>query len=272
MAEQHKTLEHWVALLTQADIPVLRHTARELDRLKQREDDLGARAIANIVIQDPLMAVKLLCYLQNHKHSRQQRDLVQLEQAIIMLGLNPFFQHVPTTPVVEDMLHDHLDALVRLLRTVQQAQRAARYAFDWALLLHDLHAEEVRIAALLSYLAEMLMWCFNPTAMLQIRRMQEADKTLRSAVVQEQVLGFKGMDLQRAIVAEWRLPQLLQDIMDPAQAELPRVKNVMLAINLARHSANGWDDAALPDDYKDIATLLRLKPEEVQAMVAPKEG
>jgi hypothetical protein len=71
-------------------------------------------------------------------------------------------------------------------------------------------------------------------------------------------------------VTEWRLPQLLQDIMDPDQAERPRVKNVMLAINLVRHSSNGWDDAALPDDYKDIGALLRLPPEEVQEMVMPK--
>jgi len=118
----------------------------------------------------------------------------------------------------------------------------------------------------------MLMWCFNPLPMLEIRHRQEADKTLRSAVLQEQVLGFKGVDLQRALVAHWNLPQLLQDMTDPAQAERPRVKNVMLAINLARHSANGWDDAALPDDYKDIAGLLRMKPEEIQAMVVPKDA
>lgn len=272
MSGQEKSLDYWLAFLTAAEIPVLKQTARELDRLKAREEDLGARAIANVVMQDPLMSVKLLRHLQNRKHSRQQRELVQLEQAVIMLGLNPFFREVPASPIVEDMLHQHLDALVRLLRTVQQAQRAARYAFDWALLLHDLHAEEVRIAALLSYLGEMLMWCFNPLPMLEIRRMQAADKTLRSAAVQEQMLGFKGVDLQHALVMHWQLPALLQDMMDPAQAEGSRVKNVMLAINLARHSSNGWDDAALPDDYKDIAALLRLKPEDVQAMVAPKES
>lgn len=272
MSQQEKSLEYWLAFLTAAEIPVLKHTARELERLQAHEDDLGARAIANVVMHDPLMSVKLLRYLQHHKHSRQVRDLVQLEQAILMLGMNPFFREVPATPIVEEMLHQHLDALVRLLRTVQQAQRAARYAFDWALLLHDLHAEEVRIAALLSYLAEMLMWCFNPVPMMEIRHMQEADKTLRSATLQEQILGFKGMDLQRALVTHWNLPQLLKDMMDPAQAEQSRVRNVMLAINLARHSANGWDDAALPDDYKDIGALLRMKPEDIKAMVMPKEG
>jgi HD-like signal output (HDOD) protein len=271
MSEHEKNLEYWLKYLTAAEIPVLRHTARELERLHAQEENLGARDVSNVVMHDPLMAVKLLRYMQNHKHSRQLRDLVQLEQAIMMMGTNAFFRDVPAMPIIEDMLHEHLDALVRLLRTVKQAQRAAHYAFDWALLLHDLHAEEVRIAALLSYLGEMLMWCFNPLPMLEIRHRQEADKTLRSAVVQEGVLGFKGIDLQSVLVNQWNLPQLLKDMMDPALAENSRVKNVKLAINLARHSANGWDDAALPDDYKDIGALLRIKPEDVQTLVMPKK-
>jgi HD-like signal output (HDOD) protein len=271
MAEQPQTLEQWLTFLTAAEIPVLRHTAREIERLRQHEDDLGARAVANVVVQDPLMTIKLLRYLQDHKHRSQLRELVQVEQVILMLGLDNFFDHVPHAPVVEDVLDGHLDALVRLLRVVLQAQRASRYAFDWALLLYDLHAEEVRIAALLCYVGEMLMWVFNPAPMLEIRHRQEADHTLRSAAVQEEVLGFKGIELQRELTARWQLPQLLRDMMDPAKSQHPRVCNVMLAVNLARHSANGWDDAALPDDYKDIGQLLRMKPEDVQAMVMPKE-
>ena len=32
----------------------------------------------------------------------------------------------------------------------------------------------------------------------------------------------------------------------------------MLAIRVARHSAQGWDNAALPDDVNEIAHLLQL--------------
>lgn len=46
-----------------------------------------------------------------------------------------------------------------------------------------------------------------------------------------------------------------------------RVRNVTLAVNLARHSANGWDDAALPDDYRDIAELLRMDIARVMRIV-----
>ena len=37
-----------------------------------------------------------------------------------------------------------------------------------------------------------------------------------------------------------------------------QVRNVLLAIRVARHSATGWDNAALPDDVDDIADLLHM--------------
>jgi hypothetical protein len=46
--------------------------------------------------------------------------------------------------------------------------------------------------------------------------------------------------------------------MDQENADHPRVRNVRLAVDLARHSANGWDDAALPDDFKAIEDLLHM--------------
>jgi hypothetical protein len=36
---------------------------------------------------------------------------------------------------------------------------------------------------------------------------------------------------------------------------------VLLAIRLARHTKSGWDNAAIPDDVRDIAQLLNLKPD-----------
>jgi hypothetical protein len=63
------------------------------------------------------------------------------------------------------------------------------------------------------------------------------------------------------------LPELLQDLLDSSQADTTRVRNVALAVHLARHSATGWDDAALPDDYRNIGELLRIDRERVKALV-----
>ena len=267
MPQSNPSLADWIARLSQAEIPVLRHSARELERLRADATLLNARTVAGVVTDDPMMTVKLLRYMQKRKRAHQAYELIDVKQTLLMLGLEAFFRELPAEPIAEDMLRDHMEALVYLLRTVRRAQRSAHYAFDWALRLHDLHAEEIQVSALLTHSAEMLMWCFNPGPMLEIRRRQQADSGLRSADAQKQVLGYTGVELQRQLAIEWRLPELLLNLLDPAEAQSVRVRNVTLAVNLARHSAQGWDNPALPDDYRDIGALLRMEPERVRALV-----
>lgn len=267
MAQQPASLADWLAFLGRADIPVLKRTARELERLREDEVQLNARAVADVVTDDPLMTVKLLRYMQTHKRRNQTHELVDVKQALLMMGLDTFFREVPAMPIAEEMLKEHRAALVYLLRTVRRAQRSAYYAFDWALRLHDMHAEEVQVSALLTHVSEMLMWCFSPERMLEIQKLQATDHAMRSAYAQTLVLGFAGLELQRQLTIAWRLPELLRNLMDPALAQSTRVRNVMLAVNLARHSAHGWHDAALPDDFVEIAALLHMDPNKVMALV-----
>jgi len=265
-------LNGWVEFLTGAEIPVLNQTSRDLATLHLDQNKLSARSVAKVIAVDPMMTTKLLRYLQLHKRSSQTSEVMQVEQALIMMGVEAYFNKVPAQPTVQDLLKGQMDALVHLLQGIHRAHRASEYAYDWAVRLSDLHYEEVRVAALLHDLAEMLMWCFSPQDMLKINAIQQRDKSLRSRAVQEQVLGFAIADLQKALVQKWDLPELLLALMDDENAKQQRVRNVELAVNLARHSANGWDDAALPDDYKDIGTLLRTSPEQVMLMVGADAG
>lgn len=257
----------WVSYISAVTIPVLKLTSREVSRLQENEDNVSARKISKVVLNDPLMVFKVLSYAQKRKSKSQLQDLAEVEQAIIMIGTNTFFRNIPPTPLVEDVLKGHLPALTQLLKLMRRSHRAAKFAADWAGYLMDLHAEEVFIAAMLHDLAEMLMWCYAPDKMNEIHAMQHTDKNLRGKVAQIQVLGFELQDLQMQLVEVFKLPPLLSKLMQDDTLEDRRVKNVMLAVNLARHSANGWDDAALPDDYHEIAALLRMDVEKVMRVI-----
>ena len=267
MQPQPQSVAGWLALFAQTDIPVLRKTAQELSRLRDDQRQLNASSIANVVTDDPLMTVKLLRYVQSHKSRHQMQELLDVKQMLLMMGLETFFREVPTTQIAEDQFHSHPDALVNFLLTVRRAQRAAYYATDWAQRIHNLHSEEIKVTALLTHVSEILMWCFNPAPMLDIRRRQAMDKSRRSQDVQVQVLGFAGADLQRQLIIDWQLPELLSSLMDPEQSSLLQVRNVNLAVRLARHSALGWHDAALPDDIHEIAELLHMEPGKVLSLV-----
>jgi len=258
----------WIERLSKTPIPVLKHTARELARLKEDESKLSARAIASIVLNDPFMVCKVISYAQKHQGKNQLQDLIQVEQAILMMGTDAFYRNLPASPLVEDQLKSDIPALTHLLRLIKRAHRAAYFASDWAAMHKDFHSEEVRIAALLYDLAEMLMWCFASDKMNHIFAMQQADTTLRSKALQEEVLGFKLINLQKKLVEVFQLPPLLSQLMDDDEGgDGHRAKNVVLAVNLARHSASGWDNAALPDDYKDIAEFLRIDVERVKFII-----
>jgi HD-like signal output (HDOD) protein len=256
-----KDVAAWVQYFDQVDIPVLRRTVDSLAHFKAIEDDLNGRELADAIMHDPLMTLKVLRYLHHHHSRRQAQDITTISHALMMVGTTPFFRHFSGLKVVEDELKGHPAPLTGLGRGMSRARHAALYAQDWAVQRHDIESDEVTIAALLRDLGEMLMWCFAPRLMMTVVALMQHDKTMRSAEAQKKVFGFRGIELQLALVRDWHLPALLQTLMDDDHADKPRARNVALAVRLARHSANGWQDPALPDDYRDIAQFLGIGEE-----------
>ncbi|GAB4172862.1 MAG: hypothetical protein OHK0026_14460 [Rhodocyclaceae bacterium] len=277
-----RSLDAWVSYLSHTELPVLRTSARALAELAGRQDTIAGRDIGAVVLRDPLLATRVLSYIESHRNRARSAEISTIGHAIMMLGIEPFFRSFSDLPVVEDRLSGTPQALLGLLTVVGRARHAAHWARDWAALRHDLDAEEITVAALLHELAEILLWCVAPALSLHIRGKQEADRALRSRDAQRAVLGITLLDLQLALARAWHLPELLLRLMDDEHAANPRMRNVALAVRLARHSAAGWNDAALPDDYRDIATLLGLPlaatlerigvPEHARAAVLDSPG
>jgi len=251
-------IDAWTAFLNEREIPVLRQTPRAIAAARQRADRINVREVADIVMHDPLMTVRVLRFVVRHRGQRKLQDISTVEHAVMMLGVEPFFHHFSQFDVIEDALKAQPKALLGLLHVVRRSQRAARYALDWATWRCDLNSEEIGVAALLHDLAEMLVWCFSPQQALGIQALQEDNLSLRSADAQKAVLGFPLIDLQEVLCKSWQLPELLLSLMDDKHSERPRVKNVKLAVDLARHTAHGWDDPALPDDFIAIAKLMNI--------------
>jgi HD-like signal output (HDOD) protein len=261
--------EAWVLLFSNSSLPVLRNTKRRLEEMRQDIDEVDPRELTHVILQDPIMAVRVLAYIQPLRGRALQNDITTIAGAIMMSGLVPFFNRFHDLPTIEGMLKgEDSHALLGVLKTIRRAQRAAAYAHHWATWRHDLNMEEVRLAALLHDLAEILVWCFAPKLGLRIEAEQRANPTMRSATAQVKVLGLTLHEIQLALCRVWHLPELLQRLMDDDNASHPRVRNVTLAVRLARHSAHGWDDPALPDDYQDIAELLHITPEAARQQLS----
>ncbi|HSD35896.1 MAG TPA: HDOD domain-containing protein [Rhodocyclaceae bacterium] len=257
------SIDSYIAYFNQAPLPVLRRTVRDLAALRADEDSVSGRRIATVVLQDPLMTLRVLVYIEANRRNAQNHDITTIERAIMMIGISPFFEKFSDLLTVEDQLGKHPRSLLGVLQVISRARQAAAYARDWALIRHDLDVDEVTVAALLHEAAEILCWCFAPELMQQISQRMLETPGLRSAKAQTAVLGFDMRDIQLSLVTAWRLPKLLITLMNDDNAHNPRVQNVVLANNLARHAAKGWQDAALPDDYRAIARLLHTSTEQL---------
>jgi HD-like signal output (HDOD) protein len=184
-----------------------------------------------------------------------------------MMGISPFFRAFGPQPTLEERLHEQPLALQGLRELLRRAQRAGHFALGFAVHRGDTDAGVIHQAAFLHDFTEMLLWCHAPTLALKIRDAQVADATLRTASVQRTVLGIELDDLRQALMKLWRLPELLVRISDGKHADHPTVRNVVLAVRLARHTMQGWENAAIPDDIEDIAKLLNASPRVALAFV-----
>ena len=254
-----RDLAAWLAYFRDAPIPVLDATAEAVQELAANEDAVDAHMLAETVSADPLMTLKLLAHIGSK--SRRDTDVETVVAALVLLGIGPFFRHFGELPTLSQTLYGTLEEAevhAGLQAVLKRSNRAARFAIGFAAHRMDPDATVIHETALLHGFAELLLWCHAPSLALEISRRQQSDPGLRSAEAQQAVLGITLADLQQALMKAWRLPELLIRLGDERHAESSQVKNVMLAVRLARHTAQGWDNPALPDDISDIAALLLL--------------
>lgn len=254
-------LAAWTACLKEAEIPVLRDTSDSIEAFRAHEDETDANMIGEMIAGDPLMTLKVLAYESCHRGSSVVTSAQTVTSALVMLGIPPFFRAFPPQPAVEDWLADRPDALEGLRRVLLRAHRGANFALAFAIHRSDPHAAVIHAATLLHEFTEMLLWCHAPVLALRVLRAQQTEPALRSDAAQMGILNVDLAELQRSLITEWRLPTLLADLAERRETALSTgARTVFLAARLARHTANDWQNPAIPDDVGDIALLLNLSP------------
>lgn len=268
------TLAAWVEAFANADIPILAESASEIALLREIEDarsDMDAHTIAESLGNDPLTTLKVLVHVSRYCTSLSIEPPETLVGAIVMLGVGPFFTAFSQPLDVETCLAHRPEAIEGLAQVLHRSRRAAHFALGFALKRQDQDVIVIQEAALLHAFAEMLLWCHAPSLMLEITDRLKTDHTLRSAAVQQEVLGVHIDDLAQELMRRWQLPDLLIHCSDQRLVNDPRVRNVTLAVRIARHTQHGWDDphclAALPDDARDVGLLLNIAPEAAHRLI-----
>lgn len=265
------SLDAWVAYFAAQPIPVLAHSVQAIEQLAARDaagdDGVDAQLIVKQVGQDPLMALRILAHLSDTVGRRRELEVETITEALVLMGTTPFFRAFSELSSIEQRLADRPEALEGAQRVLDRGRRAAQFALGFCVHRMDDDAPQAYQAALLHDFAELLLWVHAPTLAETMARRQRHDPTLRSAQVQRETLGIELSALQQELMQHWRLPALLIRLNDDRHAEHPSVCSVHLGIRVARHSAQGWDNPALPDDIRDVGTLLQLSDEHARHLL-----
>ena len=124
-------LNAWVRFFSEAELPVLRQTVRRLEDAQRNIDRIGGRELAEIILQDPLMAIRVLSFIQSLRSKHLRTEITTIANAIMMLGIEPFFARFSTLTTIESKLGQQPQALLGVLHVIRRMQRAAHYAHDW---------------------------------------------------------------------------------------------------------------------------------------------
>lgn len=262
----------WVAAFDPAALPVLADTAQALEAWRANEEAADAHALSDVIASDPLMTLKLLAHVGGLPRRRRGADdggaPETVTAALVLLGIGPFFRAFGPQPTVEHWLAGRPVALAGLQRVTRRSHRAAAFALAFAAHRLDPDAAVIHEAALLHEVAELILWLRAPDLAEEIARRQAAAPTLRSAQAQRDVLGVTLPEIQQALLRAWHLSPLLVRITDDRHLDDAQVRNVLLAVRVARHSALGWDNPALPDDVRDVGVLLQLGEAPTRRLLA----
>jgi HD-like signal output (HDOD) protein len=261
------SVDAWATLFNVDELPVLARTAAEIEEFRDFEDHIDAHGLSEIVDNDPLMTLKLFAHV-----GRLRKELdggpETVTGALLMLGIPPFFRAFGTLATVEDLLESRPTALRGFMKVLKRSRRAATFALAFAVHRMDQDAAEIHGATLLYDFAELLIWLRAPDLALEIQRRQQAQPGLRSIDAQAQVLNVVVRDLQKELIDRWRIPiRLLTPGSDGLATSSTQIRTIELAIRVARHSAQGWDNPAIPDDVAEIADMLQIGIEPTRRLL-----
>lgn len=256
-------LEEWVRRISEEDMPVFAQTARQVAGLSAK-DSTSIGELARVVLIDSAMTARVLRLANSVYYNPSIKRISTVSRAIVMLGFDTVRAIALSVAMIDTLLsgkrHD------RVLREMACAFHAAVQARALAGKLGDSLVEEVFIAALLKRLGALAFWCFP----------HGLEATMDAALASEScgeraergVLGFSFNDLTLALNREWRLSNLLGQLLDGHHASQLRVKVIDLAWRIAFGAAqSGWDSASVEESLGFLANLAHCARQEAVDLI-----
>ncbi len=237
----------WAAWLEYKDLPIRSASKAALALMEEGgEESRSGHDYAALMLEDPLLALRLLREANRRLPRRLARDITTPLGVLLALGTEQFKRQIRDAP-------EAAEGNLGFTATEQRASLGARIAFAWGALHHDLDQGELALAALLADAGEIELWAFVPQLPEKALDELHSGRAERSDQAQRQACGFAFRDLSLELIERGGLPQLIKQLI--RGDENLRARLARHAINAGRHLCYGTDDPALPHDILAVSQL-----------------
>jgi hypothetical protein len=195
-------------ILKDAEFPAFSEQIQQIMTLDQR--DRSARALAEIVLQDYGLTLKVLQVANSFQYNRSNRSIDNVTRAILVMGVKTvaslastllFFDHYRkrSGPLKKLMLFS-------MLSSHHAAESAAAFGIK--------DKEEAKLAGMFRNLGEVLVACHLPSqyALISLETQGGGVAPTRASL---KTLGFSYDSLARSIGQHWKLPSGLAAMWSP---------------------------------------------------------
>ena len=247
-----RSLEQWVSLVKDQEMPIFGHTVQSIVSVAEN-DDAPAAQLASVVLKDASMTTRVLKLANSIYFNPQRQPMSTISRAVIVLGFNTVRNMCLSISLVDAFVHGN--ARDRLTHSLARAIHAAVQARSIAIEREDDSPEEVFIATLLFHIGDMAFWCFSGETGDQLDNvMQQPGYTAEQA--QDEVLGFRLKSLSSHLAQEWHLNPLLQVALTHPRDAGKRGENITLAHKVAEAAEkHGWESPEAQQVIQEIAKL-----------------
>jgi HD-like signal output (HDOD) protein len=247
--QKHWGVDQWAAYLSAQELPCMpRSKARLLELEESLGEQLSPHDLASIAASDPFLCLSLLRAAEERRSQRLGHETTTPLAAVMQLGTDEFHQLIASSAETNESNHGLADCEAR-------SSLASRLAMKWGSARADVSPDEVAMASLLAEMGELLLWSVAPELPLAAIEALRSGMSQRSLQAQVDTCGFRFKDLTIKCATNWRLPQLLTQLI--RGIDNPRANLSRLCIDTARHLYSGGpDDPALPSDIAEARKII----------------
>ncbi|HKJ88805.1 MAG TPA: HDOD domain-containing protein, partial [Gammaproteobacteria bacterium] len=246
-------------------MPIFGQTVQQVVNVAEDEEAPASR-LANVILQDASMTARILRVANSPYYNPRRQRVSTVSRSVVVLGFDTVRAMCLTITLVDTFVHG--EPREQLIHELARAIHAAVQARTIALQRGDDSPEEVFVATLLYHLGDLAFWCFGGK---HAKRLATYKKDKESALSEEEaeqeVLGFPLRRLTQGLASEWKLNELLTNVLKDPKRAGTRGRNVSLSYRLATAAEKGWNDPEVKGLMKELSALVGQPPEKTTEMV-----